>query len=254
MNETGFAIWDGIYETFAQSSGDENVFESTIWIKKISERAKESLRAMRAESAVPAVAVNRSYILPVIGALVQARRGKLSVLDFGGGLGASYLPTIAGMPAEANVEFHVVEGEAVVKEGRKLFEDYPQLHFYSELPSLDEPIDIVHAGSALHYVEEWKSMLGALVHYAPRYLIFADLPAGNIKTFVTIQNFHGRKIPVWFWDIAEFTSAVEGLGFRYIYRCRCVETGVKAGQQLPMSNFPERYRLDYTCQLLFERD
>lgn len=252
MSENDFFIWEGIYRSFQETGGDENAFNSEIWVRKIAKQAEESLQAMRQADTVPTVALSRDYILPVVAALVDTNDGKVCILDFGGGLGTSYLSTLAAIPDSKNVEFHIVERESVCSLGGELFEEYPLLQFHVGLPSLDGAVDIVHAGSSLHYVEDWKSILASLVDYSPRYLIFSDIPAGDIKTFVTTQNFYGRKIPVWFWNIDEFISTVEEDGFRLVYRCRYLSMSPLVQQSMMMLNFPKEYRLGCTCQLLFE--
>ncbi len=134
-----------------------------------------------------------------------------------------------------------------------MFADDPRLHFYTELPELPGTLDIVHAGSSLQYVEDWRGMLTAFAGYRPRYLVLADIPAGDIKTFVTTQNYYGRKIRHWIWNIREFIDVVGSMGFTLTYKTRCSVPYFGHEQPCPMSNFPSHYRLDNSCQLIFSR-
>lgn len=253
MDEEEFEIWEGVYSNFEEAAEDGAVFDSKRWIDKEKARAEALLKSMRSKWPLSDAADTRDYILPLVVALSGTSEEKISVLDFGGGLGTSYLSTLASVVKPSTVEFHIVEGDAIAKVGSELFANHPNVHFHVELPSFENPITIVHAGSSLHYVEDWMAMVHSFSEYKPRYLVYSDLPAGEIETFVTKQNYYGEKIPVWFWNISEFVSATEKLGFRLIYQSRFISPSELVRRSIKMCKFPRKYRLGSCCQLLFER-
>ena len=79
-------------------------------------------------------------------------------------------------------------------------------------------------------------------------MVFSDLPAGDINSFVTIQNQYGDKTPVRFWNLQEFINVVESLGYRLVFKSRFINDYIDA-----MKYFDEAYRLKYFSQLIFKR-
>jgi putative methyltransferase (TIGR04325 family) len=103
----------------------------------------------------------------------------------------------------------------------------------------------------LRYIKEWQGLIASFAEYKPQYFLLVDMMAGDIKTFVTIQNFYGMKIRSRFLNIKELLSAVEEVGFRLIYKSRYLKEtrGVKG--PLPMENLEKEYRLEHASQILF---
>lgn len=123
------------------------------------------------------------------------------------------------LPKEQPLSFVVVENKAVCKVGRDIFKEDQRIAFVEEFP-VNQKFDIVHAGSSMHYVDDWRGTLDQFASTQAEYLLFADFPAGDIETFVTTQLFHGQRIPVRFWNLHEFASAVEDYGFELIFKSR----------------------------------
>ena len=61
----------------------------------------------------------------------------------------------------------------------------------------------MHAGSSIQYIPDWKGLLSKFADYRPKFLILEDVPAGKIPTFVTTQNFYGKKVRSRFLNIDE---------------------------------------------------
>jgi len=142
-----------------------------------------------------------------------------------------------------------------LQDGREIFDGNNKIQFFTELPSFDTSIDIVHLGSSIQYVDEWTKLLNDLSKYSAKYLIFADLPAAEIDTFVTIQNYYGNKIPVRFWNLKEFISTVEDLGYKLVFKARYIKDNPKkhGSNDIDSINncFDNNYRLGHFSQLVF---
>lgn len=179
-------IWQGVYTSWEDAPGDDDVFEGTIWVNKVTYRAKKDLKAYRHNKTLFSTALTQDYILPVAGGmLLPTIKENLCVLDFGGGMGTSYFPLISSIPSPENVEFHIVEGKSICEQGEKFLKGFTKLHFHERLPKLNKNIHIVHAGSSIQYVANWKGLLVDFVNYHPRILILEDLMAGDIPSFIT---------------------------------------------------------------------
>jgi putative methyltransferase (TIGR04325 family) len=247
-------IWEGVYRSFSEVPAEEPGFDGETWISNSLKRIAALREEAERNVLLPPASNYREGLLPLLAALGYNENGSVRILDFGGGLGFTYYQTICGLPRTEGVEYHVVEREAVCRAGKEFFgANHSNLQFLTELPQTWERFDIVHSGSAIHYVEDWKQLLSRLCVLSRKYLLLVDVPAGNIPTFAAAQHYYGSKIPVWFFNIEELLSAVGSFGHELIFKSvyESVIRGVK--QSLPMQNFEEQYRLKQACNLLFER-
>ena len=179
---------------------------------KITHRARVALNRA-AGGAIPPVATTSEYSLPFVAAALAGPDHPTRILDFGGGMGTSYIPLRAMLPKNYGIEFVIVENDAVAEKGRTIFAEDRAIRFTSNLPTPPERFDIVHFKDSLHYVDDWKGVLAAAVALKPEYLLFADLTAADNPAPSLPSSVHDRRIPVRFWNVREFVAAVEGLGF-----------------------------------------
>lgn len=240
-------IWDGIYPDFDAASGDRDAFESEIWLGKLTSRQTPQRPI---DSAGPSV-VSREYLLPVIAATFDTLDRPLRILDFGGGLAATFPSVVGALSPNRKLDYVVVENEAVCDAGRERFPEEKRLRFVSDIPAGEE-FDIVHAGSSLHYVEDWSEALRGFASTRARLLVFVDLPAADNRTFVTTQFFHGQRIPVWFWNLNDFVTEVGRLGYELVFQAR-FNARYWEERPLPTEHFPNEHRLEFFVQLVFRQ-
>jgi len=108
--------------------------------------------------------------------------------------------------------------------------------------------------SSLQYVEDWKGLIGDLARYGAEYLLLVDLPAGDIPTYATVQNYYESKIPYWFFNVKDVIDSVTGAGFKLLFKSTYIGERLGKEQPLPQKNFPEEYRAGDSCNLLFGKD
>ena len=249
-----FNVWEGVYESWEEAPGDDDAFDDNVWLGKVSQRAKDTLAEYRKSSTLSPVTRIRDYILPVAASMISSSsKSDLKVLDFGGGMAASYLPLISSLPDSNNIEFHVIEGKGICLKSKEILGDFKKLYFHEKLPKNSHSFDIVHGGSSIQYVEDWRSLLAKFFDYCPQLLILEDLMAGDVKTFITIQNYYGKKIRSWFLNINEIIESVEQYKYKLIYKTQFTHDILGKVGPLPMENFSPPYRLDYGSHLMFER-
>lgn len=240
-------IWDGVYQNFEEAGADKGVFDGSLWIDKQVASAKASIENFNSDELINPLGMTTDYALPFVSATISEREKPLKIIDFGGGLGASFLPLKAMLPLGQSLEFVVIEGRAICEQGRVLFDNFSEISFIEQMPPASS-VDIINAGSSMHYVDDWIGLLKRFGEYAPKYMIFSDLPAANIDTFVTVQNYRGKKIPVRFWNLVEFVQAVESLGYRLVMKSR-----FRNEYLAYMERFDMKYRLNFFSQLVFQQ-
>lgn len=246
INKWDGQIWSGVFKNFEEAIGDQDVFEDSIWLEKQVYQAKINIEQANSKGTISELAITSEYSLPMVAATIAQPDQKIRILDFGGGLGSSFLPLKAMLPQNQPLDFIVIENDAICEQGKMLFIDEKQITFLNRIPS-NEKFDIIHLGSSFHYVDDWIEHLRLFSLMLPKYLIFADLPAGDIDTFITIQNYYDRKIPVRFWNLSEFIDEVNKLGLRLVMKARYYNNYLSY-----MNSFDSDHRLNYFSQLIFK--
>jgi dTDP-4-dehydrorhamnose 3,5-epimerase len=245
-------IWDGVYAKFTETGADTSAFDGDVWMKKQVDRVERAKSQSLGSEAVVSIAQTRDYALPFIAASMARRDQKLCILDVGGGMATSYFPLLKMLPLGQALEFVVVENESLCAMGRKHFSGDAQVRFEPEIPSQGK-FDIVNFASSLHYIENWMNALERALRSKPEFLLFADLPAADNKTFVTAQNYYGQRIPVWFWNLREFIGSVETLGYDMAFQSRFRGAYLDDSEELPVGHFDAEHRLGYCSQLIFRK-
>ena len=248
-------VWEGIYNSWEDAPRDDSHFEDNIWIKKVTDQAQKNLTAYNSGKNLCLASSTQDYILSLVGGmLLSSSENNLCVLDFGGGMGTSFFPLIASLPDSKKIEFHIVEIKTICEGAQKILGDFSQLYFHEELPKLSKPVSIIHAGSSIQYVSDWKGLLASFIDYQPEILVLEDIMAGDIPSFITTQNFYGKKIRSRFLNINELIQEVQLLDYKLIYKSKCTQNFLgELGGSLPMKNFPTQYQLDYGSHLIFKR-
>lgn len=239
-------IWDGILAEFPDYPAPK-IFESDHWLERASADVARDLAS--AECLLPPPSLVHEYPIPILCAVLQATHSQqVRVLDFGGGLGNTYAQVRSSIPKNTVIHYKIVESRKLCLAGGGLFADHPELSFCETLP--DESYDVVHAGASLHYVRDWRSMLQRFVQMG-KWIVLSGLTAGDIPTFVTRQNYYGQFVPVWFWNVDEVISAAAKQGAKLVYKSLYASEYWGEFRELPMDNFPEGYRLNRKCNLIF---
>jgi putative methyltransferase (TIGR04325 family) len=257
MQNMGYdgAIWEGVYRSFGDAPAAGRGFDGETWVSKSITKLKTVLEEAGESAFLPPPSNYRECLLPLLAALACSEKGNVRVLDFGGGIGFTYYQTARGMKGAGGIEYHIVERESVCSAGKSLFESRESgPSFFKDLSELGPGLyDIVHLGSSIHYVEEWRVMLSRLCALSRMYLLLVDVPAGDIPTFATAQNYYESKIPVWFFNIEEMVQAVSSFGYELIFSSSYHPTLLGTEAKVPMQNFEEKYRLKRMCNLLFKK-
>lgn len=243
-------IWDGIYKDFKEANNNNinisvEVWDNEIWMDKQIALQKQAIEKNNVKNIISELALSRDYCLPFILSTMNGKVIEQRILDYGGGLASTYMPVKSMLPPEYKFKFTILENEVICLKGNELFKNDKKIEFINHLP-LNQSFDVIHLGSSMHYVEDWKKLIKDFFKLKPKYLIFADLPAGDIETFVTNQNFNQKKIPVRFWNLQEFIKELEEIGFKLIIKSRYQSNYIEA-----MKSFPKKYRLEYFSQLVF---
>lgn len=250
-------IWTGVFDTFRDAACESRGegFRSATYLERSRAVTQECIDAVNAGVPIPAFHVQRATLLNPLVATVMASKGAARVLDFGGGFAIGYLSCRSHVEARHGaLEYLVIDFPAVCELARPLFPDDEIIQFASEASAADgRRFDIVYSASALQYVEDWKSATAMLAGHEAPYLILADVFAGDIEPFVSLQIYHDSTIPHWFLNMEEAISHLQECGYDLLMKE--ISRGVRRGivDRLPMSNFSQERQVPYAWNLLFGR-
>jgi putative methyltransferase (TIGR04325 family) len=249
-----FVLWSGVFDSFAAATQDQAVFEEQIWLDKSSDRARRASDEHARNETLSQNVATHEYVLPAVAASIACADATLRILDFGGGMASTFFAVVDALPVGQPLAYSIVESKPLCRRARELELGDERLSFHDEFPALQDGVEIVHAGSSVQYVEDWRGLLRRFCSYRPSHIVLADVPAGDLpRSFVTGQYFYGKRIAHWFFRIDEFVSAVEQHGYRLTYRAPYIGSYLGERRPLPMDGLPVTHQLRNFCQLMFRR-
>lgn len=154
-----------------------------------------------------------AYVL----AVAARHTDRLSMLDWGGGIGHYYLLSQA-LLSGVEIDYHCKDVPMLCEYGVKLF---PQQHFYADERCLERTYDFVMASTSLHYTEDWQALLQRLAGATSGYLYIANLPSvQKAASFVFVQRpyryGYNTEYLGWCLNRTEFLRAAERAGLKLV--------------------------------------
>ena len=81
----------------------------------------------------------------------------------------------------------------------------------------------------------------------------ANIPAGDIRTFATAQNYYGSTIACWFFNVEELSSTMLQNNYGLIFKSSYFTKLYGVEQPYPLENFKEECRIKCPCMLFFQK-
>jgi putative methyltransferase (TIGR04325 family) len=148
-------------------------------------------------------------------AYVVARAGegrdRVSILDFGGGLGNYWLAAERVLTGKT-LDYTVVELPAACEIGRQIF---PQIRFAEQCPS--GAFNLVFGAGSLQYVQDWRRQFRTLADLASPWLYIARLPVfSHGETEMVLQTQLGGGVTSWMLNESEFLTEANDFGLTLV--------------------------------------
>jgi putative methyltransferase (TIGR04325 family) len=171
-----------------------------------------------------------AYIL----ALAAREKERLTMLDWGGGIGHFFLLSQALLP-DVEIEYHCKDVPVLCEHGAQLF---PQQKFYPDERCFEREYDLVVASTSMHYTEDWQALLQRLSGATSEYLYIANLPSVlQIPSFVFVQRpyqyGYNTEYLAWCLNQTEFLHTAERAGLNLVRE-------FVYGYQPPIQGAPEQ--------------
>jgi putative methyltransferase (TIGR04325 family) len=144
----------------------------------------------------------------------DSRRRSLSVLDFGGAMGAQYFRLRPWLGTQTRISWTVCETAATAMAGARHFEN-SELKFISSLEECAPAYDVVFSSGALQYTDEPGRYLARLAGLAES-LVINRIPFVDGSDFVSVQSVRVRggfvSYPAWFFGESAFLDRLARAG------------------------------------------
>jgi putative methyltransferase (TIGR04325 family) len=156
---------------------------------------------------------NTLMIYAYVMARASWKKDRISLLDWGGGIGQYYLIGKALLP-EIEIDYHCKDVPILCQGGRELL---PEAKFHeNEDECFARTYDLVLASSSLHYSEDWKSNAQRLAAATRSYLYITRFPIVHREaSFVAIQRpyryGYQTEYLCWFLNRQEFLTHMAAL-------------------------------------------
>ena len=145
-------------------------------------------------------------------------KDRISILDWGGGLG-HYGPLSRALLPEVAIDYFCKDLPLICRAGR---EALPDATFFERDEQLDgKSFDLVLSSSSLHYSEDWRDVAGRLATAASGHLYITRLPiVDRAGSFVVVQRPYGCGYDTeylgWFLNRGELLDLMAGLNLELL--------------------------------------
>jgi putative methyltransferase (TIGR04325 family) len=144
-------------------------------------------------------------------------RKRISVLDWGGGVG-QYFPLARTLLPEVEIDYHCKDVPVLTAVGREVL---PDVTFHEDDSCLNWSYDLVLASSSIQYMEKWRNALRKLAGATDRYLLLTRTPTvAQNESFVVVQRGQpygfGTDVLEWFLNRGELLECAEEAGLRLV--------------------------------------
>jgi putative methyltransferase (TIGR04325 family) len=141
-------------------------------------------------------------------------RSRVSVLDWGGGVGLHSFVARAVLPPEVELDYHCADLPSICAVGR---DAVPEVTFWDDDTCFGRRYDFVLASSALQYVEDWPGTLRELAAATTDGLLLTRMPmVVEHPSFVVLQRAHAYRFESeylsWVFNRAELLGAAGDAG------------------------------------------
>ncbi len=239
-------VFNGIYDDF-NDIPNLTSYDSTESLDNIYNETVKKLRSCKSRKMLPDAHPRSqiSNLLPLIISLQKNKR-EVCVLDYGGGMGTSYIDCIRSIDV-SNIKYYVYDLKESIGLGKKIFPQGSNIKFVNNIKSI-ENVDIIYLGSLLQYIADYKKLLNELINKSPKYIFITDNFMGKIRYATAQTNMKGRRMAYWIFELKEIIQLFGAHDFNLIYK------SINYQPLIHFNNFPEQYRVVDSCNLLFSRE
>ncbi len=245
-----FKIFSGAFKSSKDIKIDtKNIYNTNDYLKRNTKKIKNQIK----EDGI----INYNYDLNSIIATNLILKKKLKIIDFGGGLGNSYIDLAKKLNLK-NLSYTIFDYERVIKESKKILLNSKKINtkylkFETRLKKLSR-CDILHFGNCLEHIEDFDDIFCKVLNQTrPKIIAISAFYVGSKKNFTTVGEYYGKKFILHFKSWKYFNKIIDKLGYSIVYKTRFLPKIKKKWTFYDMTNLPASSRIKYTWNIIIER-
>ena len=211
MHEEAGSFW-GVYDTIDEA---KEGIESAL----ISDYSDENLVDLNSDRFKTIHLFDWPVIFYLKNLIVEQKL--LSLVDFGGHVGAKYVAYRELLDLPKEFSWHVVDLAPMVSKGRRIFtkNNAPHLSFSEEITP-ETRADILLCSGSLQYCP--FTIIDVLSKFSckPANIILNKMPYCRSGAFVTLENFERVKVPYYIFDRGKHDEQLRNAGYDLVARWR----------------------------------
>jgi putative methyltransferase (TIGR04325 family) len=244
-------IFQGIFKEKSLKKLNQQNLNNNIWKKIVIKKIKKNRNYNQIIS---------SSILSVIFA-AEFLKKKINILDYGSGgldlyfelknLLEKYKNLNRKRSLKCKIQIDLIELPTILDIYKKVkFSKYFKCNFLDNYKK--RKYDIIYISNTLHYIDEPKKIIKLISNSGSKYIIINSTRIGTNKTFISLQQFYKYKIPTWFFNLNDLIKQFKD-NYELIYITDYLDEYLGKKSEIPMKNFPKKFRLKNTMTIIFKK-
>ena len=192
---------------------------------------------------------------------LSLKKKKFSILDFGAGVGNTYIKFRKKGFLKKNIHYSIYDQNinltnSAKKMIKKNFKKNRNLSFFFNFEDIKYH-DSIHFGSMLEYVEDFQKLfirIFSQIKKKPKFIFISDLFGTKQKSFYLIANYYGHNYFVKFHNLNDVISTLRKFNYKLIYQNPFLPNIKGQFRFFDMSNLPKKYQITHTWNLFFQHE
>ena len=242
------SIFTGSYSNWNDVK-DENPWEGDGWFNKSKLKLEQSEIYNNSDLSIPPnPTYNSCYAIPPLLVNLICERRVCNVLDFAGGTGDVYYKIKRSLNDLSKLNWFVTDNSKLMELGKSFAKEDDPIHYSSSIP--DEKYDLILTSTCLQYMENYKELVGKLISFKPKYILFMRLWSGDYsKDLITTENVFGKKTPSVIINFDDLNNFLQAHNYKILFKGPCT-LPLHEGQ---FTDIPSDFRPLYDVNVVFSK-
>lgn len=204
--------WSGNYSSWSEARNDSVGYDDLKILEKVRRGVQKVLDGHAAFERDSVVFDKLQLVWPVVACLqkIALSEEKLSVVDFGGSLGSTYLQHRSFME-KIKLDWSIIEQRHFVDAGNEMHAKDSNLNFYAAFEDIENKPNVLLLSGVLQVLEEPNTWISRFKNWGVKYILI-DRTAfiERVGTRLTVQHvpdyIYKASYPSWFFNEAELIN------------------------------------------------
>ncbi|MBI2791868.1 MAG: methyltransferase, TIGR04325 family [Gammaproteobacteria bacterium] len=207
--------FSGPYSSWQDALSHAKGYQDPLILERVKNSTLQAMHHKQSFIRDAIVDTKAQHAYPVYSALLKLmieNKGKLTVLDFGGGLGSTFFAFKQFCPKVVDIKWEVIEQPAFV-ECAKALGMQNEISFHEKIESLQCVPDVILLSATLQYIEKPYELLRNLLALGTTSLIidrtwFAKHPIDRIIVEHVPKHIYASSYPCWLLSYEKFIKYI----------------------------------------------